>query len=128
MRALTASAVLLVFVLASHASGADLSDAMAAYKSGDYTRALPLLQEAVAEAPRDEVANAALLSVLVYEGQVDAASDAAVAGEKKFPNSPAVIAARGEFACYMGDTAKAEMLFRAAIKLAEPTSRAYLGL
>jgi hypothetical protein len=128
MRALAASAVLLVFFLASHASGLELSDAMAVYKSGDYTRALPLLQETVAEAPEDEAANAALLSVLVYLGQVDAASDAAVADEKKFPNSPAVIAARGEFAYYMGDTAKAETLFRSAIKLTEPTSRAYLGL
>ncbi|HSU33243.1 MAG TPA: aspartyl protease family protein [Bryobacteraceae bacterium] len=128
MRALAASALLLVFFLASNAFGADLSDAMAAYKSGDYTRALPLLQAAVADAPQDEAANAALLSTLVYQGQVDAASDAAVSDEKKFPNSPIVVAARGEFAYYMGDMAKAEALFRAAIRLKEPTPRAYLGL
>jgi tetratricopeptide (TPR) repeat protein len=128
MRALAASAVLLVSFLASHAVGADLSEAIAAYKSGDYPRALPLLQAAVAESPHDEAAQAALLSSLVYQGQVDPASDVSVSDEKAFPNSPVVIAARGEFAYYMGDTAKAEALFRAAIKLKEPTSRAYLGL
>src|SRR5689334_17475020 len=128
MRALAASAVLLVFFLVSHAVGEDLSDAIAAYKSGDYGRALPLLQAAGADAPHNEVAHAALLSSLVYLGQVDSASDAALSDEKEFPNSPVVIAARGEFAYYMGDTAKAETLFRVAIKLKEPTSRAYLGL
>ena len=106
----------------------DGAGALTVYKAADFQRALPLLQAAVAAAPQDEALNAALLSSLVYQGKVDAASDAAISDKEKFPNSSAVIAARGEFAYYMGDMEKAETLFRRAIQLKEQTSRAYLGL
>lgn len=128
MRLFAASVLLLSLCIASNARTAGAEEALAAYQSGNFERAIPLLQAAVAAAPQDEALNAALLSSLVYEGQVDAASDAARSDEDKFPDSPAVTAARGEFAYYMGDTEKAETLFRQALKLKEETPRAYLGL
>lgn len=128
MRVAVAIAVLFALVLPPNARPASAEDALAVYKSGDFERAIPLLQAAVAAAPQNPELNAALLSSLVYQGQVDAASDAATAGKEKFPEAPAVIAARGEFAYYMGDMEKAETLFRQAIKLKEQTPRAYLGL
>jgi hypothetical protein len=128
MRLFAVGILLLFFSVTANARSSDGKDALAAYKSGDFERALPLLQAAAAAAPQDEELNAALLSSLVYQGQVDAAADAALLDEEKFPNSPVVIAARGEFTYYMGDTETAERLFRQALKLKEETPRAYLGL
>src|SRR5579875_1644247 len=107
---------------------ADTGDALTVFRSGDYKSAIPLLQASAAKTPQDPLLAAALLSALVYEGRVDEASDAAEADASAFPNSPEVIAARGEFAYYMSDMAEAEKLFRAAIKLKEATPRAYYGL
>lgn len=103
-------------------------NALAVYKTGDYKTALPLLQAAVANAPKDPVIHAALLSALVYEGRVDDASAAAETDAADFPNSPEVVAARGEFAYYMGDMGEAQELFKAAVKMKEETPRAYYGL
>jgi len=103
-------------------------DAIAVYKTGDYTTAIPLLEVAAHKAPKDPVVHAALLSALVYEGRVEEASDAAEADGTEFPDSPEVTAARGEFAYYMSDMAEAEKLFRAALKLKEQTPRACYGL
>src|SRR6185437_5981250 len=97
MRLFTAGILLLFFSVTANARSSDGKDALAAYKSGDFERALPLLQAAAAAAPQDEELNAALLSSLVYQGQVDAAADAALSDEEKFPSSPVVIAAHGEF-------------------------------
>ena len=128
MRVFAASACFLVLLLSPNAKPADGGDALATYKAADFERALPLLQVAVAADPQNEALNAAWLSSLVYQGQVDAAAETATADKAKFPDSPVVTAARGEFAYYMGDTSKAEALFRQAIKLKEQTPRAYLGL
>jgi predicted aspartyl protease len=101
---------------------------LAAYREGDYKTAIPLLQASAASAHTDPVLRAALLSSLVYEGQLDAASDAADAAAQDFPNSPEVIAARGEYAYYLGDMNAAQTLFKAAAKLKDQTARAYYGL
>jgi|GEM_PF-2645808 len=107
---------------------ADASDGMTAYRAADYKTAIPLLQAATAQSPKDPLISAALLSALVYEGRADEAADAALADGAASPNSPEITAARGEFSYYMGDMASAEKLFRAAIKLKEETPRAYYGL
>ncbi len=101
---------------------------MAAYKAADYNTAIPLLQTAAAKTPADPLISAALLSSLVYEGRLQQASDAAEADARAFPNSPEVIAARGEFAFYLGDMPEAERLFKAAVKMKEETPRAVYGL
>ena len=71
---------------------------------------------------------AALLSSLVYEEHVDDASDTADADAANFPKSPEVLAARGEFAFYMGDMPEAQKLFNAAIALQPENARAQYGL
>jgi predicted aspartyl protease len=101
---------------------------LAAYREGDYKKAIPLLQAAVASAHSDSTLRAALLSAVVYEGQLDAASDAADAAAQDFPSSPEVLAARGEYAFYLGDMSTAQTLFKAALKLKDETARGYYGL
>lgn len=103
-------------------------NAIAAYKMADYERAIPLLQADIAGNPNDARAQAALLSALVYQGRADEASQAAQADAIAFPDSPDVIAARGDFAFYMGDMQQAETLYRSALKLNQETARAYYGL
>lgn len=117
-------ALLVPIALAGDAGG----DALGIFRTGDYAAAIPLLKAEAAKTPADPAIAAALLSALVYEGRVDEASDAAKADATAFPNSPEVMAARGEFAYYMSDMAEAERLFRAAIKLKEATPRAYYGM
>ncbi len=107
---------------------ADPVDGLTAYRAGDYETAIPQLQSSVAKTPNDPVLRAALLSALVYEGRVEAAADAAAADERDFPQSPEVLAARGEFAFYMGDMGAAEKLFRSAVKIKDQTPRAAFGL
>ncbi len=101
---------------------------LTAYKSGNFAAAIPLLQNAVSKSPNDAFLQAALLSSLVYEGKVDLASDLDEHDAAAFPDSPEVLAARGEFAFYMGDMPQAEKLFKAAIKIKEATPRAAYGL
>lgn len=127
MRSISVGAIaLLVSVNASWAGPAE--DAIAAYKSADYNRAIPLLQAAVASTPKDAVLRADLLSALVYEGRLDEASEAADADAADFPQSPEVLAARGEFAYYMSDTFEAEKLYKLASKLKADNARATYGL
>lgn len=122
-----AKIALITVLLIPLARAADSDTGIAAYKAGDYKAAIPLLQAAAGKTPKDPIVCAALLSALVYEGQADEASNAADADATEFPNSAEVIAARGEFAFYMGDMIAAETLFRSAIKLKE-TARAVYGL
>ena len=122
------SRFLYFFVLSASIRAAEAPDAMAIFKTGDYARALPALRQSVAKTPNDAVLQAALLSTLVYLGHVDEAADAADNDADNFPQSPDVLAARGEFAYYMGDMPQAETLFRAALKLRDPTARAVYGL
>lgn len=107
---------------------AESDDALAAFKAGDYVKAIPLLKTAIAANPKDAVRQAALLSALVYQGAVDDASDLADADADLFPNSPEVLAARGEFAFYMGDMPAAEKLWVTAANLNNAVARAYYGL
>jgi predicted Zn-dependent protease len=107
---------------------ADTVNGLAEYKAANYKAAIPLLQVAARANGNDPVIAAALLSALVYEGRVDEASDAAQIDASRFPTSPEVNAARGEFAFYMGDMREAETLFKTAIKLKEDTPRALYGL
>ncbi len=120
--------VLLALLLIPTAFAADADHALAVYKAGDYKTAIPLLRAAAASSPKDPLVRAALLSSLVYEGRVDEASDAADADTAEFPDSPEVMAARGEFALYMGDMPEAEKLFKGALKLKDQTARAAYGL
>jgi predicted aspartyl protease len=110
------------------AARADVDSGMAAFRAGDYKTALPLLSAGVASDPKNAALRAALLSALVYEGKLEQAGDAAELAAADFPNSPEVLAARGEFAFYLGDMAQAEKLFLSAIKLKNETARAYYGL
>nr|MDQ2712180.1 aspartyl protease family protein [Acidobacteriota bacterium] len=107
---------------------AEDDNGLSAYKSGNFEAAIPLLQNAVSKSPNDALLQAALLSSLVYEGRVDQAFDADEHDATALPDSPEVLAARGEFAFYMGDMPQAEKLFRAAIKIKEATPRAVYGL
>lgn len=118
----------LILAAAALLSRADVDSGMAAFRAGDYNRAIPLLSAAAGGDPKNALVRAALLSALVYEGKVEEASDAADLAAADFPNSPEVTAARGEFAYYMGDVAQAETLYRAAAKLQDATPRAYYGL
>ncbi len=128
MHFVRASCTLLALLPLCIASLAKADDALAVYKTGDYETALPLLEAAVAKDPKAPALRAALLSAFVYEGKVDKASDAADADAAEFPDSPEVIAARGEFAFYMGDMPEAEKLFKSAVKLKNSTPRAHFGL
>jgi cytochrome c-type biogenesis protein CcmH/NrfG len=96
----------LAFLSAPFTARADANDALAVYKSGDYKTALPQLQAAVAQNPKDANLRAALLSALVYEGHTDEAADAAEAAGRDFPLSPEIMTARAEFLYYMGISGK----------------------
>ncbi len=128
MRRVLARCTVLTFCVSSVLCIADSDDGIAAYKAGDYQTAIPLLEAAAAKTPKDPAIRAALLSALVYEGKIEEASDETDSDAAEFPNSPEVIAARGEFAYYMGDMPEAEKLFKAAAKLKDQTPRAYYGL
>jgi len=104
------------------------NDGLIAYKAGNFELAVPLLRRAAAQAPQDAEVQAALLSSLVYAGKLDEASEADEHDAAAFTESPEVLAARGEFAFYMGDMGQAEKLFKAAIKFKEATPRAVFGL
>ncbi len=117
---------LLLCVAALAASAADPDNGITAYKAGNYEAAIPLLQ--AANHPPEPVISAALLSALVYQGRVDEASDAAEADAAAFPNSPEVLAARGELSFYLGDIPETERLLKAALKLNANTPRAIYDL
>jgi len=125
---LAARLVAAILFAGSALNPAEPADGLTVYKSGDYERAIPLLQAAASKTPNDPLIRAALLSSLVYQGRVDEAADAAAGDERDFPKSPEVIAARGEFAFYMGDVYTAEKLFNTAIKMKPETPRAVFGL
>ncbi len=122
------SAYLLLLALPLLAHRDEPSDPAAIFKSGDYVRAIPLLQQSVAKSPKDAVLQAELLSALVYEGRVDEAADAADEDAQNFPQSADVLAARGEFAFYMGDMPQAAALFNAALKVNGENARATYGV
>ncbi len=125
----SAAKVVLVAVLLTPLRAFSQDDSgLAVYKSGNFAAAIPLLQNAAAKSPADAAVQAALLSSLVYEGKVEQASNADERSATAFPNSPDIVAARGEFAFYMGDMPQAERLFKAALKLKEDTPRAIYGM
>ncbi len=103
-------------------------DAISVFKQGDYKSAIPLLEAAIQQSPKDVVLRASLLSALVYEGRLEDASAAAEQGERDFADSPEMLAARGEYAFYIADMGAADSLFRQALKLKDQTPRAYYGL
>ena len=119
---------LTLFALLAFLRADDAADPIAVFKTGDYYHAIPALQEAVAKTPKDAALQAALLSALVYQGRVNEAADAAVFDVQNFPDSPEVLAARGDFAFYMGDMPAAENLYKSALKLKDDTARACFGL
>ncbi len=120
--------VFLILLSVPFVSRADTNDVLAVYKSGDYKTALPRLQAAAAQNPKDVNLRAALLSALVYEGHADEAADAAEAAGSDFPLCPEVMTARAEFFYYMGDFKQAETLYKAALKAQENNAHAYYGL
>ena len=102
------------------------NEAIKVFRTGDYKSAIPLLK---APCPLDQeaVTRAALLSALVYEGQVDEAADLADALALKFPSSPEVMTAHAELLFYAGDILAADKLFRAALQAKPDLARAHLG-
>ena len=113
---------------ASFADSPSNGDAVKTFQEGDYKTAIPLLRAAIEKAPEDSALHAALLSSLVYQGQIDDAAELSSLDAEKFPSSAKVIAARGEFAYYQGDMPQAVTLFKAALKLDDSTARGYDGL
>ncbi len=113
--------------LANAQSEPPVSEAMKAFKSGDYKTAIPLLRAPVPQ-EQEAITRAALLSALVYEGKADEAADLSEALAARYPNVPEAMAARGEFLYYMGDVFGADTLFRSAQKAKPTLARAYLGL
>lgn len=103
-------------------------DGLGLYRAGNFEAAIPVLQAAVAKSPEDAALQAALLSSLVYEGMIDEATDADDHDAAAFSRSGEVLAARGEYAFYMGDMAQAEKLFKAALAIKPETPRACYGL
>lgn len=128
MRILFLAATPLLFTVALAHARTDVDSGTAAYRAGDYKTAIPLLSAASVSDAKNAAVRAALLSALVYEGKLEDASDAAERAATDFPDSPEVMAARGEFALYLGDMLQAEKLFISAIKLNDETPRAYYGL
>lgn len=119
--------IALIAALPSFA-GEGTNDPLALYKSGDYAHALPLLRQGITASPKDAALQAALLSVLVYQDNVDESLKLADRDAQEFAQSPEVLVARGEFAFHMGDISQAESLFKAALKLNDQNARAYYGL
>ncbi|MBV8551087.1 MAG: aspartyl protease family protein [Acidobacteriaceae bacterium] len=128
MRPAPAAVSLCLLLIPFAISSADPDAGLAAYKAADFKTAIPLLQAAVAKTPKDPALQGALLSSLVYEGHVDEAAALSAEDEESFPNSPDVMAARGDFAFYMGDMAAAEKLWVAAANQKNHSAHAYYGL
>ena len=104
-----------------------VSDALSVYKSGDYAKAIPLLRASVPK-EQEAIVRAALLSALVYQGQVDEAADLAESLAARYATVPEVMTARAELLYYLGDVLAADKLFRAALQLNPQSARANLGL
>src|SRR6476469_8404039 len=94
--------VLLSFLAPCVNALADSQVALEVFKSGDYKSAIPLLQAQCSADGENVLAQAALLSALVYQSKVEEASDLSEQLAQRFPNSPEALAARGEFHYYMG--------------------------
>lgn len=121
--------LLAVFPLLVHATleEAPRDQALAVFKQGDYKTAIPLLQAELRTSEKDIALRSALLSALVYEDRLDEAGEAADAAEAEFPDSPEMLAARGEYKFYIADMGAAEQLFRRSLQLKE-NARACYGL
>jgi tetratricopeptide (TPR) repeat protein len=117
----------ILMALCALAQGAESEDALAAFRAGDYKKAIPLLEAAGGKDPKDVMARAALLSTLVYENHQAEAAAAERAGEGDFPNAPEMLAARAEYAFYMGDVGHAEKLVKQSLA-AKDTGRATYDL
>ena len=104
------------------------ADIMAQYRDANYKVVIPLLQTAVEADEQNPLLHAALLSALTYEGMVGAATQEAQQDALAFPQSADVLAAQGEFVYYLGDMARAEKLYRAALQADEKCARAWFGL
>lgn len=104
------------------------SDVIAKYQEANYKLAIPLLRAAIATDDKNPRLHAALLSALTYEGLVGEATTEAEQDALAFPQSSDVLAARGEFVYYLGDMARAEKLYRAALQVDEKCARAWFGL
>jgi tetratricopeptide (TPR) repeat protein len=107
---------------------AEQSDGLAEYKDGDYLVAIPLLQKTASSSPDRPEIHAALLSALTYEGRVDEAESENTIVSQRFPASIPAIAARGDFAFYMGDLVTAEKLYIEAYKADAKCARAVFGI
>ncbi len=102
-------------------------DALQVYKSGDYATAISLLMSSQSK-DQEAVVRSALLSSLVYQGQVDEAVDLADNLAARFPNVPEALTARAELLYYLGDILAADKLFSTALQLNPQSARANLGL
>lgn len=109
-------------------SADDVSEGEVEYQSARFHEAIPLLKQAVAQNPEKPAPAAHLLSSLVEEVQFAEAEALEPQLAQKFPDSADVLAARGDLAFYRGDTASAERLWLAALKVSGNNSRAYYGL
>ena len=110
------------------ASQSPAPDGIAKFRAGAYREAIPLLEQSQTANPQDPIAGSDLLSALVYEGRVDEAVSLGSSLSTTFPDSPDALAAEGDLAFYLGDVAKAERLYFAALQKREATARAYFGL
>jgi tetratricopeptide (TPR) repeat protein len=117
----------ILMALCALAQGAESEDALAAFRAGDYKKAIPLLQAAASKDSKDVAVRAALLSTLVYENQQAEAAAVESAGEADFPNAPEMLTARAEYAFYMGDVGHAEKLVKQSLA-AKDTGRATYDL
>lgn len=128
MRFLRTIAAFFIAVMAAFSLWNSESEALSAYKSGDYKKAIPLLEALSRKAGATPETKAALLSALTYEGRTESAATLETELAQAFPNHPAAMTARGDFYFYMGDLASAEKLFRSALKIGEDNARAQFGM
>ncbi|HLH03565.1 MAG TPA: aspartyl protease family protein [Bryobacteraceae bacterium] len=106
---------------------AQSDNGLSAYKDANFEAAIPLLETAHAQSPKDPAVLAALLSSLTAEDRVDRAVEIDQEAAA-FGNVPEVLVARGEFAFHMGDMPGSEKLFKSALQLQESNARALFGL
>ncbi len=116
------------FAMYASSDTSPVGEAVAAFKAGDYQKSIPLLASAMRTEPQNALVAADLLSALTYEGRVDEATALDDKLAASFSQSPDALAARGDFAFYLGDMATAEQRYKKALKLQETTARAYYGL
>lgn len=81
-------------------------------EKGDYTAAIPLLEEAVSASPDDEEALIGLASAYINTDNMDKARELLQKGQERFPDSPAVSALLMRLAMQEKDWALAEDTLR----------------